>query len=114
MKRRKILHTPESTPENGCGTSKDPGFAGVHNAQRFGDIPSSPCERAMHFIEEEEDELPALPVWVPPKRIVPFADRGLAGQLLNLSIGGLGGTGRQYHVYPAEGSLFNSFRNFQY
>ncbi len=106
IKRRKMLHTPEPTPEHARGGSNEQ----VHNSiQQGAYIPSSPCERALHFIDEEDELLPTTPTWGPPERIVPFADRGLAGQLLNLSIQGSSGTGRQHHVYPVEGLLLYFF-----
>jgi hypothetical protein len=68
---------------------------------------SSPCERAIPntsdtdvvSAKEQECRKPVEPI----KRIVSRVDRGLGGQLMDLSIGSAVGRRRQHHVYPIDG-----------
>ena len=101
-----MLHTPEPTPEHGDPRSKEHGFLGTHNAEedRF-DVPSSPCERAVRLLlEEEEEEEEERPVpREPPKRLVPLAKRGIAGQLLSRTMQTSARAGHETYNYPVEG-----------
>ncbi|TVY84230.1 Cell division cycle protein cdt2 [Lachnellula suecica] len=107
LKRRKLVHTPEGSPERKkYGIARGSGRKARHSSQN---LQSSPCERQnTSFLEEvdemeitdleeesdeDEDILPPKPV----KRITALSDRGLGASLLNLS---LGNSIRQYHEYP--------------
>ncbi|TVY23723.1 Cell division cycle protein [Lachnellula hyalina] len=117
LKRRKLVHTPDGSPERSFLSKRKGVIAGNGGKARGSsqNIPSSPCERVVRStlytedIEEleelegveaevydDEDEEPFLPP-KPVERIVPLSDRGLAGRLLQLS---LGNSLRQHHEYP--------------
>lgn len=108
LKRRKIYHTPESSPEDLDDTKhKDLGCM-VQDPilETDGNIQSSPCERAIrHFdkVEEGDEEEPPEPVQ-PIKQMV---DRGLAAQVLQMSMGSsrTTRTSRQHYEYPVNGML---------
>lgn len=105
-KRQKTTHTPETSPRK---RSRRYGYRSPNVHEGEGDVLlSSPCERAApdtSYIDQEsvEEDQPS-PV-EPMKRIVSRVDRGLGGQLLDLSIGSSIGRRRQHHVYPVNGSL---------
>ncbi len=108
LKRRKIFHTPESSPDRG---PKVRGFRGVHDGpSKEHNLLSSPCQRAApdmgYIVEEDEDEeeeeeleLPREPL----KRIARTSERGLTGQMLNMSLGLCSRSRRQHFEYPASG-----------
>lgn len=97
LKRRKLYHTPEQSPENSDGENskyKDRGLmigadADVYHSDQ--NIPSSPCERALKSTnltgEEEEQKIPGEIVRAPPKPIRRIETGGLSAQLLQLRIG---------------------------
>ncbi|TVY53898.1 Cell division cycle protein cdt2 [Lachnellula cervina] len=117
LKRRKLVHTPEGSPERTFLSKKKGVIAGNGGKARGNsqNIQSSPCERVgrstpyaedrdeleeleeveaeVYDSEDEESFLPPKPV----ERIAPLSDRGLAGRLLQLS---LGNSIRQHHEYP--------------
>ncbi|TVY89554.1 Cell division cycle protein cdt2 [Lachnellula willkommii] len=109
LKRRKLVHTPEGSPERTFLSKKKGVIAGNGGKARGSsqNIQSSPCERAgrstpyaedreeleeLEEVEAEvydsEDEEPFLPP-KPVERIVPLSDRGLSGRLLQLKSGAL-------------------------
>lgn len=103
LKRRKIFHTPETSPEK-LGLNKEHGFVGMHNSElREGAIPSSPCARFepedMSIDEEGEEEVPPKPV----QRIVRSKDRGLASQFLGMKLNCSPHSGRLRSEYPVNG-----------
>ena len=128
LKRRKLVHTPDGSPERSFLSKRKGVIAGNGGKARGSsqNIPSSPCERVVRStlytedIEEleelegveaevydDEDEEPFLPP-KPVERIVPLSDRGLAGRLLQLS---LGNSIRQHHEYPVNGEYRNLFKS---
>jgi hypothetical protein len=122
IKRRKLVHTPEGSPERSF-LSRKKGVVAGNGGKATGNwqnIQSSPCERvgrnstypeeadeseeveeaqAEVYEDDDEDEEYLLPP-KPVKRIVPLRDRGLGGRLLQLS---LGNSIRQYLEYPVNG-----------
>jgi hypothetical protein len=110
LKRRKLIHTPEASPEH---NSKARTTRGGHGGpSRIDNLVSSPCERAapdMDYINEEEEETdveePDPPKQV-VKRVVRLSERGLAGQMLNMSLGvSYSSSRRQHYEYPTNGML---------
>ena len=119
LKRRKLLHTPEPTPEHTHSETKRHGFELLQDEDEDGDeddfhnIQSSPCERAARLdqIEENDEEEVYRNGNIsqePLKRIVPIDRRGLGGRLLQSMSGFPTRNGRQHHVYPVNGSYFQS------
>ncbi len=111
-KRQKTTHTPEASPREGSRRKPCTALeakAGIQHEHLL----SSPCERAIQNIsdtdavsaEEQEFRKPAEPI----KRIVSRVDRGLGGQLMDLSVGNLVGRRRQHHVYPIDGMLTQQY-----
>ena len=122
LKRRKLVHTPEGSPERSFLSKRKGVVAGNGGKARANshNIQSSPCERVGRstpytgevdeleeleeaeagVYEDDEDEEQLLPP-KPVKRIVPLSDRGLGGRLLQLS---LGNSIRQHHEYPVNGA----------
>lgn len=110
MKRRKLIHTPESSPDR---ASKRKFIS--NDAEPNSDVAlSSPCQRAARntsYIEEEEEdteveeELPELEM-KPLRRITTLSGRGLSGQILNTSLGGTSISRRQRYEYPIDGKTF--------
>jgi hypothetical protein len=110
LKRRKLLHTPEPTPEHTYEATKGIAFEVIENEDDDDDlrnILSSPCERAARLdeIEEEEEDYDDENTYQEPlKRIAPIDCRGLGGKLLQSMSGLPTRNGRQHHVYPANGN----------
>jgi len=121
LKRRKLVHTPEGSPERSFLSKKRGVTAGRKARDSSQNLQSSPCERAtrisafdevdeMSIMEEDEEEgtdedeenLPSNPL----QRIVPLSDGGLGARLLQLS---LGKSIRQHHEYPVNGQYELSF-----
>jgi hypothetical protein len=113
LKRRKLLHTPEATPEFSL-PSKGHTFAVLRDADEENEedediqnIHSSPCERAAgleEITEEEDEEIDEETIYQEPlKTIVPVEERGLGGSLLRSMSGLPGRNRRQHHVYPVNG-----------
>jgi hypothetical protein len=103
LKRRKIYHTPESSPEDLDDTKHKDLRCMVHDSilETDGNIQSSPCERAIRNfdnVEEEDEEEPPEPV----KPIKQMVDQGLAAQVLQMSMGSTR-TSRQHYEYPVNG-----------
>jgi hypothetical protein len=107
-KRQKTTHTPEASPREGSRRKPCPSREAKSGEQRE-HLLSSPCERATQntsntevvFAKEQECQKPVEPI----KRIVSRVDRGLCGQLMDLSISSSVGRRRQHHVYPIDGML---------
>lgn len=64
-------------------------------------IQSSPCERAAHLDQTEEEEEYQDPL----KRIIPIDQRGLGGKLLQSMSGLPIRSRRQHNVYPVNGNV---------
>ncbi|KAE9372357.1 WD40 repeat-like protein [Stipitochalara longipes BDJ] len=101
-KRQKTTHTPEISPRKGS-RRKTCSFSEEANESRLGEyVQSSPCERAVldtncgESVEDNQYQKPVEPL----KRIVSRANKGMGGQLLDLSIGSSIDRRRQHHVYP--------------
>ena len=105
LKRRKVTHTPESSPHHDLSNPKNHETSltlmenGGSKEEELNHIRSSPCERIAECIEEDEDQQPPVPL----KRIIPFEERGLGAQLLQLSMGISTRPRRQHHIYPVNG-----------
>lgn len=107
-KRRKTMHTPEISPRKSPRRQlHSPGE--VHGDGLDENIFSSPCERAAQdtaYVDEEPIQRPQYQLLTKPlKRITQRSERGLAGQLLNLSLASSTGRRRQHDVYPVGGML---------
>ena len=118
LKRRKLIHTPDSTPgfsqsrrsrRRRSSLSITEGMADEDLETNY--LPSSPCVRAVdnqiyEDVEEEdeiEDVIPKRPK--PLTSITPMYDRGLSARLLQLSSGSCLKASRTYHSIPAAGWL---------
>ncbi|KAI0544379.1 WD40-repeat-containing domain protein [Xylaria curta] len=96
-KRRKIEHTPESSPVrppslgtlHGLGSSLPSPIRSLCSSQEI-------CESD----DEYSDDDPSTPSH-PPKRLLSLPNRGLAGQLAQRELGGLPRAGHAYMSYPA-------------
>ena len=99
LKRRKLIHTPESSPEHKVHV-----FAGAvdENVKLATEPQSSPCERAAasaNYCEDQAESCPLPNSRSVKQRIVPFVKRGLGAQLLTRS----SSSRHQYHEYPTDG-----------
>ena len=127
LKRRKLLSTPESSPEHAYIEMKETGgLKALQDRDRTGNgndhrdededcvvddddeddlqnIQSSPCERAVHM----ERIVEAFPQ--PLKRIVPIHERGLSGKILQSITGASTRSRRQHLEYPVNGNVFPFF-----
>lgn len=119
LKRRKLLHTPEPTPEHTHSETKGHGFEVLQDEDEdedegdFHNIQSSPCERAARLdqIEEndEEEVYRSGNIYQEPlKRIVPIDRRGLGGRLLQSMSGFPTRNSRQHYAYPVNGNYFQN------
>ncbi|KAH9904781.1 WD40-repeat-containing domain protein [Xylariomycetidae sp. FL2044] len=111
VKRRKMEHTPESTPPSGYTSplvfgadltkpftfnSDLPGFKKAELTP-LGDLESSmPCsqnpsvsDEVLMYSSEDDTEMKFLPIHRPIKRLIPLATRGLASQTAEREFGGL-------------------------
>ena len=111
LKRRKLLHTPEPTPERTYPDTKEHGFKALEDEDEddddFPNIQSSPCERAAHLNRIEEEDKMENNEYVyqePLRRIIPIGRRGLGGKLLESMSGLPTRNWRQHHVYPTNGN----------
>ena len=113
LKRRKLYHTPEQSPENSDGENtkhKDLEFMIGADAEIYynnQNIPSSPCERALKITShveatEEQHDIPKGIVNTPPKPIRRIETGGLAAQLLQLRIGASSTPHHLSYEYPAD------------
>jgi hypothetical protein len=108
LKRRKLVHTPDSSPK--YKRSRRRGSA-AREEEISDDITatlqSSPCiqssRRSVIGEESEEEQEELVAPQQPVERIVPLVDRGLAGRLLELSIGNSSRGTRQRFEYPING-----------
>ncbi|KAH8801574.1 WD40-repeat-containing domain protein [Xylogone sp. PMI_703] len=105
LKRRKLLHTTDSSPERDSVEKKFQDIEFLTNCgneirdENLPDIPSSPCVM-MESIMEREEEGQSLYKSKVKKRIVPIDSRGFAGQFAHLSIGAPTKSRRQRFTYP--------------
>jgi len=104
-KRQKITHTPELSPRK-SSRRKACSFLEETTESDVGEhIQSSPCEKAVadtnhgETVENNQYQEPIQPL----ERIVSRVNRGLGGQLLDLSISSSIGRRSQHHVYPVNG-----------
>jgi hypothetical protein len=95
LKRRKLMHTPETSPEKETRPTLD------KDAKEVG-LQSSPCERATAGDRNQDERFGRPSPKVVKQRIVPFSNRGLGAQLLNVS-SRTSGSSRRYLEYPASG-----------
>ncbi|KAI1822880.1 WD40-repeat-containing domain protein [Xylaria intraflava] len=96
-KRRKVQHTPESSPIRPPRRDVCHGLeAGLLSPIRSLNSSQEICESDEEHIE---DDLPTSSH--PPKRLLPLSRRGLAGQLVQRELGGLPRAGHAYVSYPA-------------
>ncbi|KAI1367515.1 WD40-repeat-containing domain protein [Xylaria arbuscula] len=96
-KRRKIQHTPESSPirPSPIGTSHH--FeAGLLSPIRSLSSSQEICESDDDYSDDEISK-PSYP----PKRLLPLVNRGVSGQLAQRELGGLPRAGHAYMSYPA-------------
>jgi hypothetical protein len=92
------MHTPEASPEkeNGLVLDEDAKGAGLQ---------SSPCERAtIGDVNQDEERYGQPTPKIAKPRIVPFSNRGLGAQLLDLS-SRTSASSRQYLEYPSCGQF---------
>jgi hypothetical protein len=109
LKRRKLVHSPESLPKHKRANRR--GSSGKETQQDDTNVlQSSPCARAHAnrtiFEDECEDADDKEEEEVQPKalnRIESMSDRGLAGRLLQMNIGGSSRSSRLRMEYPANG-----------
>lgn len=103
LKRRKLYHTPESSPEyfEVDGKRQDIGFRlpQVESSEEHENIPSSPCERAFRDLRGIPEEISQEPL----ESIVQIEERGLGAQLLQQRINAAPTARRQYLSYPVNG-----------
>ncbi|KAF4633358.1 hypothetical protein G7Y89_g4764 [Cudoniella acicularis] len=107
LKRRKLIHDQEESPEHKYSTRNKRAIGKVdENEDHFEALQSSPCLRSSSTklsFDEEEDEDEEMVCVAPPKpikRITSMADRGLAGRLYQMSLGGTTRGARQRFEYP--------------
>lgn len=104
LKRRKLYHTPESSPEyfEVDGKRQEVGFRvpQVESSEEHENIPSSPCERASRDLRGIPEE---LSLQEPLEPIVQIEDRGIGAQLLQQRINAAPTARRQYLSYPVNG-----------
>jgi hypothetical protein len=104
LKRRKLYHTPESSPaEVDDSKQKDFGYMTQHvdlTEASEGNIQSSPCGRmqSVEYSGEEEHQEPLKP-------IKQMSDRGLTAQLLQMNIGSSTRTSHWDYTYPVNGMI---------
>ncbi|KAG9234782.1 WD40-repeat-containing domain protein [Amylocarpus encephaloides] len=104
LKRRKITHTPESSPEHKYRRrrgSASEGQARNHDGTNIDG--ASPCvySNTLAILEDNEEELEPCRVPLRPiQRIKPFAESSLSGRLLQLNVGRSARGIRQRYEYP--------------
>lgn len=101
LKRRKLYHTPESSPERVGGKRQDLGLRHERSDDGYDNIPSSPCERIPRDLRSIQEEIRREPV----ERIMQTEERGLSAHLLQLSINPGTSSRRQYLSYPVSGEF---------
>jgi hypothetical protein len=106
LKRRKLYHTPDSSPEHTYleGKGQEVGFKVMQDIElreQHENIPSSPCERIPRDLKRIEEETAQEPL----SRIVQMEDRGLGAQLLQLSINAQTCSRRLRLSYPINGRV---------
>ncbi|KAK5630787.1 hypothetical protein RRF57_006502 [Xylaria bambusicola] len=96
-KRRKIQHTPESSPIRSSPIKVSHSFeAGLLSPIRSLSSSQEICESEDEY---SDDDIPT-PSY-PPKRLRPLVNRGVAGQLAQRELGGLPRAGHAYMSCPA-------------
>jgi hypothetical protein len=102
-KRRKIHHTPESSPcrpqHLESSTHVQPSVGGLALLSPMLSMKSSQ-ELSESDESEDEDLLSQKPI----KRLSPLTSRGMAGHLIQRETGGMPRPGRSYMSYPVAGS----------
>lgn len=113
LKRRKLYHTPEESPDGSDGENtkhQDRGFmvrADADSYQSDQNILSSPCERALkdpNCIDEQEAKVEMFEkiVKLPLKPIRRIETSGLSAQLLQLRIGASSTSHHLSYEYPVD------------
>jgi hypothetical protein len=110
LKRRKLYHIPELSPnypqieskeqETRLSVRHDMDFSEKHE-----NIPSSPCERVQRDLHDIQEEATQEPL----EHIVEAESRGLGVQLLQQRINTVSTSRRRYLSYPMNGLLLYSF-----
>jgi hypothetical protein len=108
-KRRKLYHTPNSSPETSQELGKQPEsgleeIQGVDSNDELDNIPSSPCERAHRDLSGIPEEI----VQQPSEKIVQVDQRGLSGQLLQMRINAAPTARSQYLSCPINGMFLET------
>jgi hypothetical protein len=109
LKRRKLIHTPISSPEHTepdksspCGQSL---FIDDNNTNNVNEIPTSPCLSVL--LEDSGRKIflnPSVSTIAPPApRIKRLGERGLVGQLVERNLSSHSTSLRQHVVYPTPG-----------
>ncbi|KAI0810659.1 WD40-repeat-containing domain protein [Xylaria sp. FL0064] len=97
-KRRKIQHTPDSSPIRPSPVTVSHSFeAGLLSPIRSLASSQEICEETDDDCSDDDVSTPSHP----PKRLLPLSNRGLAGQLAQRELGGLPRAGHAYMSYPA-------------
>ncbi|KAI1191996.1 WD40-repeat-containing domain protein [Nemania serpens] len=100
-KRRKILHTPESSPVRSLSLGPSYGLeAGLLSPIQSLNSSQELCESNHVYSDDDEYDDLATPTH-PPKPLLSLPCRGLAGQLAQRELGGLPRAGRAYMSCPA-------------
>lgn len=109
-KRRKLYHTPESSPEHPrvanmqqeTSQTSPRVMEDVKSSEEDQNIPSSPCERARQGRSGTPEEVPQKPI----KPILQMEHRGLSAQLLQLRIDDAQTSRRKHLSYHINGMFF--------
>ncbi|KAI1125376.1 WD40-repeat-containing domain protein [Nemania abortiva] len=96
-KRRKIQHTPESSPIRPLSLGPSYGL----EAGLLSPIQSLKSSQELCESDDECSDIELPPPSHPPKPILSLPSRGLAGQLAQRELGGLPRAGRSYMSFPA-------------
>lgn len=103
LKRRKIIHTPESSPDDASpskGFQTNQNFVLEDDSERDDDIQVDLPTLPKAVRSSLSQRLEMLSRNTPPKRITQLDDQGLNGRLLQLSIDSSSGSTRQTSRYP--------------
>ncbi|KAI2643700.1 WD40-repeat-containing domain protein [Xylaria nigripes] len=101
LKRRRIQHTPESSPIRLLTRNASHGSeAGLLSPIRSLSSGQDIYELDEEHSDDDDDDDVSGPNY-PPERLLPLANRGFAGQLAQRELGGRSRTGHAYISYPA-------------
>ncbi|KAK9774203.1 putative WD40-repeat-containing domain protein [Seiridium cardinale] len=99
-KRRKIRHTPDSSP---CRPLHIETTASIPSTRSQSALlsPMQSLHSSQEILESDESEDEDVFDQKPARRLAPVTSRGLAGHLLQREMGGMPRAGRSYMTYPA-------------